>query len=546
MEYKIAPLEGIKTAGLDEGTFEGWASTFGNTDQHNDRVLPGAFTKTIASGRTVPLLWMHNADNPAAWVGEIVTAAETAEGLKVVGKFDLDTETGAAAYRQVKARRIDALSIGYRTVTATKGSDGVNELRDLDLLEVSVVTRGANPAALITATKSVERRETLREAVARAQIRTKGSTVTNDYLTKARQIADAAKELDRDLTDAEATEIKGLLEADELATKAAEAEARSKSLLAALDDQARGIEAAQHHKAASAGDRLHFGKSIAEAATKKILGDGLDRKALAPSGSVVVGQEYALDPITLGRPAQSLLAVLPVKQHDSPTWNYLRQTVRDNKAAVVAEGALKPTSVYSVEQVAGTLSVVAHLSEGIPRYWLADNANLQAFLTSELQYGLATAVEAQALAAINATSGIQSNGYATSVLATLRTSILKLELQGLTPAAFCLHPTDMMALELAASATTPAVEWNGLPLDTAKRILFGVPVCTSTVQAAGVAHLFAEGAVGLDTDTSGVQVQWSETSNDTDFAHNLIRARCEGRFATSVFTPLGVVKSALS
>jgi hypothetical protein len=43
-----------------------------------------------------------------------------------------------------------------------------------------------------------------------------------------------------------------------------------------------------------------------------------------------------------------------------------------------------------------------------------------------------------------------------------------------------------------------------------------------------------------------VGVQWSENSNDTDFAKNLIRARCEGRFGTSVLSPLGVVSCDLT
>lgn len=42
-------------------------------------------------------------------------------------------------------------------------------------------------------------------------------------------------------------------------------------------------------------------------------------------------------------------------------------------------------------------------------------------------------------------------------------------------------------------------------------------------------------------DSEGVGVQWSANSNDTDFSKNLIRARCEGRFGTSVLSPLGVV-----
>jgi hypothetical protein len=52
--------------------------------------------------------------------------------------------------------------------------------------------------------------------------------------------------------------------------------------------------------------------------------------------------------------------------------------------------------------------------------------------------------------------------------------------------------------------------------------------------------------VVLDTSTEGVGVQWSENSNDTDFSKNLIRARCEGRFNTSVLSPLGIVSCDLT
>ncbi len=55
----------------------------------------------------------------------------------------------------------------------------------------------------------------------------------------------------------------------------------------------------------------------------------------------------------------------------------------------------------------------------------------------------------------------------------------------------------------------------------------------SNSQAAGVAHAVAIDAVALDTDTQGVQVQWSENATADSFAKNQIIARCEGRFATS-------------
>jgi hypothetical protein len=75
--------------------------------------------------------------------------------------------------------------------------------------------------------------------------------------------------------------------------------------------------------------------------------------------------------------------------------------------------------------------------------------------------------------------------------------------------------------------------------------LWGLPITTTNAQTAGVAHTLASDAVGLNTDSQGVQIAWSENSNADDWSKNLIRARCEGRYATSVFQPLGVVQSDL-
>ena len=87
----------------------------------------------------------------------------------------------------------------------------------------------------------------------------------------------------------------------------------------------------------------------AKVATADARPDG--KKALAPSGATVVGQEFRPDPVALGQPALSLLDVVPVVQHATPEFAYLRQTVRTNAAAVVPEGSVKPTSVYTVNKV---------------------------------------------------------------------------------------------------------------------------------------------------------------------------------------------------
>ena len=100
-------------------------------------------------------------------------------------------------------------------------------------------------------------------------------------------------------------------------------------------------------------------------------------------------------------------------------------------------------------------------------------------------------------------------------------------------------------MELALSSTN-AIEHLSLPYDPATRRRFGVPVVARVSKAAGVGHVLATDAVVVDTDTIGVGVQWSETSNSDDFAKNLIRVRCEGRFGTSMLSPLGVVSCDLT
>ena len=295
----------------------------------------------------------------------------------------------------------------------------------------------------------------------------------------------------------------------------------------------------------NSGQRLSF-KGLAEPLARKMIGDdGFGAKTLAPSGAAVVDQQFMADPIALGKVATGLLDVLPVQPQNAATFAYLRQGTRTNNAAAVADGGTKPTSVYSVTRVEQALAIVAHLSEGVPRYWFLDNNTLQGFISNELAYGLTLAVEGKVFTDIAATSGKQTQGYATSPLTVLRKSLTKLETAGWEPSALVLHPNDWETVELAL-ATTNAVEHLALPYDAATRRLFGVPVVTTVSATPGTAHALARDAVVLATDNNGISLQWSETSNATDFQENLVRARCEGRFATMVYRPGGIVVATLT
>ena len=366
-------------------------------------------------------------------------------------------------------------------------------------------------------------------------------------LWKARALTQKALDEGRELSQPESDQVKAALDevrAIDARTKADKidaADAASKKILGALDAMASG-----RYQQGDDTRRLTFTKSMAAGLADKMLAnDGIGGKALGPSGSAVVGQEFSPSPVELGKPANSLLAVLNVKTHSTPEFSYLRATTRTNAAAVVSEGGTKPTSVYSVVRVEDSLKVVAHLSDGIPRFWLLDNEALVTFITSELTYGLQVAIEAKVLADINAVSGLVLQTYATNTLTVLRKSLTTLETAGYEAGFFLVNPADWEAVELSL-ASTNAIEHLSLPYDPASRRLFGVPVVVSPAEAAGVSHTVGQGAVALDTDGRGVAVQWSETSNATDFATNTIRARCETRVATSIYRPDAVVKGDLT
>ncbi|WP_407360523.1 hypothetical protein [Microbacterium sp. LBN7] len=94
------------------------------------------------------------------------------------------------------------------------------------------------------------------------------------------------------------------------------------------------------------------------------------QKAIGTSADLV-GVEFIRGLVPLDRPRTSLLQAIPAITRSSPVYEYLRQTVRTMNAGPVAEGALKPTSIVSMESVEAKLKVFAHISEPIPPYMLS-------------------------------------------------------------------------------------------------------------------------------------------------------------------------------
>jgi HK97 family phage prohead protease len=139
-----------------KGIIAGYASFFDLTDQQHDRIVKGAFTKTLKAwrllGKMPKMLWQHNPKSP---IGVWTQLYEDEKGLYAEGRLALGVQKADEAYLLLKEGIMDGLSIGFRPIKALQ--DKTNKARillDIDLIEISLVTFGANARAIVTQVKT--------------------------------------------------------------------------------------------------------------------------------------------------------------------------------------------------------------------------------------------------------------------------------------------------------------------------------------------------------------------------------------------------------
>ena len=128
-------MRGIPIDG--EGRFAGYASVFGKLDAGGDVVMPGAFARSLAKRRDrIRLLFQHDPKEP---IGVWEAIREDAFGLWVEGRLVPGVPRADALRRLIETRAIDGLSIGFRTVKATR-EGGHRKLWQIDMFGISIVT----------------------------------------------------------------------------------------------------------------------------------------------------------------------------------------------------------------------------------------------------------------------------------------------------------------------------------------------------------------------------------------------------------------------
>jgi len=168
LEHKYMAL-GTEVA-VRGAEISGYASVFGTSDQGGDVVGAGAYARSLerlaARGGRIKMLWQHD---PAQPIGVWDEVREDARGLFVKGRILRNVAKGREAAALIEAGAIDGLSIGYRTVRATRNDKGGRHLSELELWEVSLVTFPMLPDARVTAKADSPAAEAMRDMAAAFQ-----------------------------------------------------------------------------------------------------------------------------------------------------------------------------------------------------------------------------------------------------------------------------------------------------------------------------------------------------------------------------------------
>lgn len=141
--------------------FSGYASVFGGVDSYGDTIEQGAYKNTLENReRPIRMRWNHYGEVIGKWM----TIREDEKGLYVEGELTPGHSKAQDVFASLKHGAIDGLSIGYRVKAFNQLDNDRRLLKEIDLVEISVVEEPADLSARISEVKSaLEKAESLKE-----------------------------------------------------------------------------------------------------------------------------------------------------------------------------------------------------------------------------------------------------------------------------------------------------------------------------------------------------------------------------------------------
>lgn len=151
--------------------FGGYACLFLRADLSGDVIVNRAFDKCLSKTRPaqIKMLYQHDAMRP---VGVWQNIKPTAYGLWVEGEITTRARLGKDIAALIRSGALDGLSIGFRARRAEKSRLGQRHLKEIELVEVSLVTFPMQPKARVVKIKpgSQNIAPALRQAAAKVAV----------------------------------------------------------------------------------------------------------------------------------------------------------------------------------------------------------------------------------------------------------------------------------------------------------------------------------------------------------------------------------------
>ncbi|WP_447871163.1 HK97 family phage prohead protease [Serratia fonticola] len=148
-----------------QGIFEGYASVFGNVDSDGDVILYGAFKNTLEKQtRKVAMFFNHR-----AWelpVGKWDALQEDTKGLFVRGQLTPGHSGASDLKAAMQHGTVEGMSVGFSVTKDdySLAANGGRIFKNISALrEISVCTFPANELAGVSAMKSIDGIETIRD-----------------------------------------------------------------------------------------------------------------------------------------------------------------------------------------------------------------------------------------------------------------------------------------------------------------------------------------------------------------------------------------------
>lgn len=181
----------IKGIDINKNTVEGYLSSWDMVDSDGDMLMRGAFQKSIQErgpeskgNRKIAFLRGHNVNTP---VGKFLELYEDEKGLKYVAEMSKST-LGRDTLILMQEGILNEHSIGYLRVRDKETQNGqYNEIKEVRLMEGSVLTFGANSETPVTQIKGLSKEDAAEKLGDRmhkiAKMVRKGEGLTDETFT---------------------------------------------------------------------------------------------------------------------------------------------------------------------------------------------------------------------------------------------------------------------------------------------------------------------------------------------------------------------------